>query len=444
MRILSPDDFGLVAKIIIVLTAFNVFLDLGYSQAIIQQKDSTQKSLSSHFYLGAFIGLILGIILFISSSFISNYFHQPEIQFPLRLFTITLLTGGTVLIHRSILYKEMEFKKIAFIDIFSIIISGVIALYLAWNDWGFMAIVYQMFSNAMIQSILYWIISPFVPILYFKIVDIKKTSTFSFFIFLTEGINYLSNMLDQFLTAIYFSNVNLGLYNRSVSLIKNPANIIPSTNEAVLFPLFSKLNQTDSSNDTEIFIRTSGVIAFLFTPLLFIYYFFAEYFVSFILGSKWIEIIPYTKVMALIAVLLVTKFGGSMLLAKAKTKELFYLNICTKTIIILATIIGIQYGIIPLLWSLLIAECINRILQMIVFNKFLELNIIQYLKQIIPPFILGFLFSSILFLLEPFLPNSLWIFTILFLGYIAYILLISFFTKTQFSKDFRMLIKTIK
>ena len=443
MRILPPEDFGIIAKILIVLTFFNVFLDLGYSQAIIQQKNPTRRSLSSHFYLGSFIGIILGLILFLSSSFLANYFNSQEIGFPLKLFSITLIIGGTVLVHRTILLKEMQFKKLAIIDIASLTITGILAIYLAISGWGYLAIVIQLFSNSVIQAILYWIISSFRPSLHFNYSDIKKTSTFSVFVFFSEIINYISNVLDQFLAAIYFNTNTLGLYNRSVSLIKNTASIIPATSSAVLFPLFSKIDSDTNKDQNEIQIRSTGIISFIFTPLLFIYFFFTEQFVQLILGDNWLDIIPFTKILSLVSILIVTKVGGILLLSKAKTKELFYMNLANKTILIIAILIGIQFGLTQVLWSILIAEVIIRIITLLTIKNLLNFDIKKYIFTLIIPLIIGFILAFILFTLSQYLSLKNWIVIPVIIVYCIYILFSIVLLKFQYAKDTKMIFTSL-
>ena len=443
MRILPPEEFGIIAKILIVLTFFNVFLDLGYSQAIIQQKETTRASLSSHFYLGTFIGLLLGIILFVSSPFIARYFSTSELELPFKLFSITLFIGGTVLVHRSLLFKEMQFKKLALIDTSSLIITGIIAIYLAKTGFGFKAIVFQLFCNSILQAILYWSLSSFRPVYNFNYSDIKKTSKFSSYIFFTELINYVGNILDQFLTALYFNNTTLGLYNRSISLIKNTSAIIPSTNEAVLFPLFSKLEQGSNTAQNEIYIRTSSMISFIFTPLLFIYFFFAEHFVQIILGQQWLDIIPYTKILSLVAILIVTRFGGSLLMSNEKTKELFYMNFVNKSIIIVAIIISIQFGLIQVLWSIFIAELLIRIFNLFVYKNLLGFNIKKYIQLLLPPLIIGFVVAFSIYLLSLLFPTSNWAVVPVLLIYTLYIFVSTFSLNTQYAKDSKLLFNAL-
>jgi len=441
MRYILPSDYGIVAKLIIVLSFCNIFVNAGFSQAIVQQETFTKENLSSHFNLILGIGFFISCIVFILSQSIANGFNTPEMVFPLRILAISLFLSSSILVHRASLHRKLKFKSIAIIDFISIVVSGIVAIYLAVKQYGFMAIVCQMFVLSIIQVILYWSMSNFRPIwAYLKKKDILKTSSFSGFLFLSETFNYLSDLLDQFLISLKFEQSILGLYNRSMSLIRSPIKLIPSSFQVVLFPLFSRLQESEKTtlDINQIYYRTSGIIALLFLPPLMLFYFFATPIVLFVLGESWMELIPFAKIISLTGMLYIFNIESSIFLAHGKSKEWMYMNLFDKGLIILSIFIGIQFGLIPLLYALLVSEFISRIIHLIVVQKRFEMNIHQYIKSVGSSLLLTILFVGIIVIAEMNIdPSNGQMIIILALSYFAFILFNYFTRSNQAAKDLR-------
>lgn len=426
MRYISPEDYGLIAKLLIVLGLFNICLNLGFSQALVQQEEFNQKNLSSHFWGIMAVASLLSIILFFTSNLISVLYQESRLAFPFKLFSITLITGGSIIVHRSILFRELKFNKIAIIDIVSFIISGIVAIYFAITGYGYQAIVIQLILNNIIQTVFYWFLSAFKPKIYFDIKHLVNTSSFSLYIFLNALIKFFADLLDQFLISIKFEQSVLGVYNRSVSLVKTGVKIFPSSVETVLFPLFSRLNETEEieSSIESIYYRVSSLMVLIFFPLLILFNLYAFEIVELIIGTEWLELIPYIKIISLTALLYVLNFEGSIFLSKGHSKEWMWLNGIDKFILITAVLVGINFGIIYLLWSILVAELITRILHLVTIYKMFKIDVLFYVKQLLLPFIGVLIYVGIIYFINLKVnPSKLILFLILSSSYLIYLCL---------------------
>ena len=130
MQYISPEGYGIIAKLLIILGLVNIFLDLGYSQSIVQQKSEDSESLSTHFYWILSVSIALATILYLLSAQISTVYLQEELNLLLKLFSITVILGGSIIVHRALLHRRMEFKRLAFIELSSFLLSGILGLYL--------------------------------------------------------------------------------------------------------------------------------------------------------------------------------------------------------------------------------------------------------------------------------------------------------------------------
>ena len=388
MRLISPDEYGVVAKVYIVLSFFSVFLDFGFSLGIIQSKEKSVAFLSSHFYMSLAIGITLAIILALSASSIAQFYKVPQLQSILYVIALNLIIGGISIVHRAYMTKLMKFKLLSIINITAFVISGIVALLLAQMSYGYYAIIAQIVSLNIIQAILLWRYSGFKLSREFDLSHIKKTFRFSSYIFMTQIINYVSEILDQFLSSIYFSQSTLGKYNRSISLARTPVKIVPQTFSSVLLPLFAhSLNEKKIDRNESIYVRSSCLIFHTIAPLLLIIFVFAENITTILLSPEWYDIFQYIRILSLASLLMILNLEGPLFLSKGKSKEISRVVFINKIIRILIICITIQYSFKSMLYGLVAAEIVMKIINLIAARYYLSLDLKTYFSKISIPLI---------------------------------------------------------
>jgi O-antigen/teichoic acid export membrane protein len=91
-RLLKATDFGLMALVMVVIGFSQMFIDMGISNAIIYKQKVTDNQLNSLYWLNIFAGIIIFVIVFFLSPFVSQFYHEPELK------NLILLVGITFLI----------------------------------------------------------------------------------------------------------------------------------------------------------------------------------------------------------------------------------------------------------------------------------------------------------------------------------------------------------
>lgn len=222
MQYISPEGYGIIAKLLLILGLVNIIPDFGYSQSIVQQKYEDSESLSTHFYWILVVSIALATILYSLSAQISTVYLQEEVNLLLKLFCINVILGGSIIVHQALLHRPMEFKRLALIELSSFSLSGILGLYLVLNGFDYMAVVYQVLCASVLQFIFFWANRHFMPKLQFVWYRLIATRGFSVFIFISMITDYAVQLLDQFLISVYYPAAVLSHYNRASSLVKNP------------------------------------------------------------------------------------------------------------------------------------------------------------------------------------------------------------------------------
>ena len=143
-RLLTPDDFGILgmAAVITVAIAWSTKEVLG--PAIIQKQDISSGHLSSVFWGGVFFLLFFYLVAVIAAFPLSVYFKTPVVIKIILVQALGFIFGAFGVVHRSLLTKQMAFKKLAIVEIISVILSGIVSIVLALMGFGVWSLVLGM------------------------------------------------------------------------------------------------------------------------------------------------------------------------------------------------------------------------------------------------------------------------------------------------------------
>ncbi|MDD4730290.1 MAG: oligosaccharide flippase family protein, partial [Dysgonamonadaceae bacterium] len=156
-RLLLPEDYGIIALITVFILISRLFVSSGLGTALIQKKDITETDYSSILYLTLFISLIMYVILFFLSPFISLFYNQPLITPILRILGLTLFLGAIISVQNAIIVRNFKFKLLFVSNLGAIIISGIVGIIMAYLDYGVWALVTQQIISLLTVSIILWL-----------------------------------------------------------------------------------------------------------------------------------------------------------------------------------------------------------------------------------------------------------------------------------------------
>lgn len=153
-RLLTPEDYGTIALIAVFTLILNVFVDSGLGSALMQKKNADNIDFSTVFYINLVFCIVLYIILFFASPFISIFYICPELTPVIRVLGITILILGVKNIQHSYVSKNMQFKKFFFATLIGTIIALVVGIWMAYHEFGIWTLVAKQITNHSIDIII--------------------------------------------------------------------------------------------------------------------------------------------------------------------------------------------------------------------------------------------------------------------------------------------------
>ena len=163
-RLLSPDDYGIIAMPAIFLAIAQVLIDSGFANALIRKPDLNERDLSTAFYFNVVVGVVAYFILFFASPLIADFFNTPILSNLLKVTALVIFLNSLGIVQQAVMTKRMDFKTQAIISAISTFTSGVIGVWMAYSGYGVWALVFQQVSAALIRVILLWVYGKWHPL----------------------------------------------------------------------------------------------------------------------------------------------------------------------------------------------------------------------------------------------------------------------------------------
>lgn len=343
-RLLTPDDFGLIAMVAAFSYLLMNFGNRGFTEAIVQAEHINHEMVSNIFWIHFGITLVLMLVFTMFAPVIARLYNEPKITGIAVAFTLTFLFTMLSTHHLALLARKMDFFKIMLIEVGANLFSVVIAIYMAAYGFNHWALVTRRVSIPFGMFVGGWLLCKWVPGLYFGIQRIGKMFKFSLNTYANFTTNYITRNLDKVLLGWKYGSQSLGFYDRAYYLFVMPVNQIsyPLTNVAVA--TLSRLRDDPEKFKRYYFSALSliGFVGFLISTVLTIN---GKNIMIFLLGSEWVKAGDLFSLFGPgIAVLLIYGTHGWLHLALGRPERWVKWGVVELIITAGFFLIGLKYG----------------------------------------------------------------------------------------------------
>lgn len=390
-RILSPDDYGLVAMVTIFITISNVFIDSGLGVALIQKKDADDLDFSTVFYFNLVICTCLYLLLFFSAPLIARFYRESQLTNIIRVLSITILISSVKNIQQSYVSRHLLFRKFFFSTIGGTIVSAVIGIIMAYNGFGVWALVFQQLSNTLIDTVILWVTVRWRPTWAFSFQRWKSLFSYGWKLLLSSLLNTLYENLRQLIIGRVYSSADLAYYNRGKQLPQFVVANLNTSIDSVLLPVMSD-SQDDVARVKVMTRRSIQTSSFILWPVMIGMAAVAEPMVRILLTDKWLFSVPYIRVFCIACAFQPIHTANLNAIKALGRSDIFLkLEIIKKVIGVTIIVFSMQYGVFAMAVSQLIYNVIAQIINTSPNRRLLSYGYIEQIKDIIPFILLSVL-----------------------------------------------------
>lgn len=243
VRLLSPQDYGLVAMTGVVIGVGEIFRDFGLSTAAVQARHLSHQQRSNLFWINTAIGAGLAMAAFAAAPALAALFRQPELVPVLRVLCLVFLANGAATQYRASLERSLQFTRTAWVDAVSPALGLAVAVVVALLGHGVWALVAQQLVAAFTMLVMLGMMRPrWWPSRYRRGTDMDGMIRFGGNMVGTQLIGYVANNTDTFIIGYRLGATPLGLYNRTFQLLMQPYNMVRVPLTRVALPVLSRLH----------------------------------------------------------------------------------------------------------------------------------------------------------------------------------------------------------
>lgn len=388
-RLVLPSDYGLIALLTVFLVMAQVFVDSGFTMALIQKQNPTEKDFSTAFYFNVIVGIIIYLLLFFSAEYIALFFKEPQLELIAKIVFLNIIISSFAVVQRAKLTIALNFKLQTVASLFAVIISGACGVYLAYNEYNVWALVFQTLLNNILNVGCLWILVKWGPTLSFSWESFRQLFTFGSKLLLAGIISSLYNQLYTIVVGKKFSTTNLGYYNRASSFASwFSINLAAIINRA-LFPVLCSIKDDEVELEKK-FLFYMRMTSFIIFPLMLGMVALAEPIVVCLFTEKWLPIVPLLRILCLAYMWdPVMLMNSNYLAVKGRTDMQLKGETFKKIVAVIILLATFPFGLEVVCWGLIVYSFVDMYVTTRFVRKVSHLSLTDELKSILPVFLLS-------------------------------------------------------
>lgn len=398
-RLLTPEDFGIMATMLAFISIAQLFSDFGLSAGLIQKDSVSREEAFSCAVVNFLIGLFFSIIIAMLNSQIANFYNVESLNILVIAIAPLFCINSLCSVPQALLSRELEHKKISLIELTSVVSGTVAAVVLAQAGYGIWSLVAQQYITALLRMSLLFIIAK-ISFAMFQFNTVKSLFGFSASVFFTRLIQQIALQTDKVLVGKYLGTQELGFYSRAYQLTTFPINNVTRVVNNVMFPALSKI-KNDTSKVTSIYLKVVGYIAVLTFPMLAGFAYLSEEIVYVLLGEKWVPMHIYFRFFSLVCMFsTLGQMSTSFFLSQGKAHLHLKLNVFTQSIKIAFLVIGVQWGGFGIMVAFAASTAVSFSSAIYLLSRFLTFNLFTFINAIKKTSIITLFMIASLFILN--------------------------------------------
>jgi len=351
VRLLVPEDYGLMALATMSIQFVNYFSELSLGAGLVQKRDVDDVDLSSTFWFLAASGTAAATVIYSLAAFIEGFFGMARLSDILRVLSLNCVINGLGTIPHCMLDRELQFDRKARIDIVANLSMGVVALTLANAGQGVWSLVCGSLSRNLSFTVQAYCTWPYRPRLLFSWQRLREVVSFGLHLSGSKILAFVYYNVDNLIIGKSLGKTALGYYYTAFHFTTMPVEKLSMIINQVNFPIFARLRDHAQSVKFQ-FLGTTKYITLAIFPAMAGLFLTAEGLVRYVFGSKWLPIVEPLQILCVIgAVRAMAVVIPPLLMGKGRADALFKYSLASTVVMTGAILIGVRYGINGVAWA---------------------------------------------------------------------------------------------
>lgn len=320
-RLLSQEDFGLVGAVAVFQAFASLFVDSGFSYALIQRKHPTRLDYSTVLWFNLIMSGALYVVLFFGAPLIADCFQGDRRIIPIsRVMFVSFILNASAIVQTNRLMKQMKVKMVAVSNSAGLFAGAIVGIYLAVAGYGAWAIVWQTLTLNFTKSLVLWLTSGWAPLWRFSMQSLRSFFSVGSGMMFSSFLNVLFQNIYSFFIGNRAGLRQLGYYTQGDKWSKMGISSISQVLTSSFLPALSQV-QDDPERFARVTSKMNRFTSYLLFPAMGFLTIMAEPIFHFLFGTKWDPSIILFQMLLLRGVFTVlTSLYNNYVIALARTR----------------------------------------------------------------------------------------------------------------------------
>lgn len=389
-RLLTPEEYGVMAMIAVFIAVSNSIIDSGFSNALIRKVHIERVDYNTVFYFNIVVSIFLYVSLFWASPVISAFFKEPILIDIMRVIGFVLLINALAIIPRTIFVRNVNFKIQTKVSLISSIGSGFVGIGMALAGMGVWSLVGQQLSRQFLNTLFLWLYCKWQPDWEFSVKSFNELFGFGSKLLLSGLINTIYKNIYYIIIGRFYASSVLGQYTRAEQFNTIFSSNLTNVVQRVSYPVLSSI-QEEPERLREAYrkvIKTTMLVTFACMLGLAAV---ARPLISILIGEKWLPAVYFLQIICFAGMLYpLHAINLNILQVKGRSDLYLKLEIVKKIIAVGPITVGIYCGIEYMLWGSVLISVIAYFLNSYYSGRLIGYTTINQMKDILPTFFTSF------------------------------------------------------
>ncbi len=404
-RIISPEAFGVVATVTMIVSFCEMFADAGFQKYLIQHEFSNLEDKYEYanvaFWTNFFVASFLLLLIIIFRDWLSNLVGNPGKGMVIVIASAQLFITAFSSIQIALFKRDFDFKTLFYSRILTVSIPFIVTIPLALAGLSYWSLVIGGLASQLANAFILTIKSKWKPKFFFDFDIFKSMFSFSSWTLLESISIWFTSWIDVFIISQALTQYYLGIYKTSTMLVNAIMSLVVASVVPVLFSALSRL-QNEREKFIELYFKVQRFVALFVFPLGVILYFYSDLATRVMLGEKWMEASKVLGVWALTSSIMVVfgHFSSEVYRSLGRPRLSFLAQVLHLIVLIPVCIFSSGYGFWPLVYSRAWVRMEFLLVHIVIMQCFVGIRFWETLQNVKPMLIASialFLINLIIF-----------------------------------------------
>ncbi len=296
-RFVAPEQFGVISLAMVVTALMQVFVDSGFSKALIQRKELAPKDASTAFWTSLAMALVLCALVAGCAPLIADAFGEPGVTNVLRALSLALPLSALSLTPQALLERQFDFRSLSVRQLAGALAGAGIAIPMAILGAGVWALVAQQLVTAGVAVLVLWRSTHWRPTMEFSGDSFRSLANAGVSILGTELLDAVQGNIDKLVVGAFFTAEQLGYYFLAQRIGTILVELVTSVMARVSLTTFSRV-QDDPARLNRVLRQMTFAASAVGVPIFALVAVLAPQLVPFAFGDGWEDSIPILWILA--------------------------------------------------------------------------------------------------------------------------------------------------